>query len=612
MSGLLSGAVQLQQGARGGRAGGRDQTVAAGNDVVLQVEQDQYATGEGPCLDAATLGSCGQIEALDQDTPVEPALDARDDDEQTRLDLASQQAGLTHDQLWLRRSALGGTSQPLELEAAVHGVPHAPALPRRAGMSPRGRHGDGRALERDDAGTARDAESQRRDTVGDARDEASARGDLAASRRDISSTRRDRAAGGRDRSAVGQDVATQELDDDAVVRDQAADDRDDASDRRDATSDVGDHAAALRDASGHDRDDAGHDRDLAADLRDVQAARRDHQAALRDARALSRDRAADPDHGRERLVEVLGQAAADRGHALSDRQASAQERRIAELDRTAALSDRDAGLLDRASSGRDRGAGQEGRRSGAADREQSVHDRDSALTDRAAGAAGRSRAEQDRGTALSDRRAGRREREHADQDRDHASADREASARQRDESGRDRQIALHDRAAAADERALDALDALTGVYLRGPGLMELDRELARAERTGQPLSVAFVDVDGLKKTNDVLGHPAGDAVLRRVAGALLDGVRGSDLVLRYGGDEFVCVLVGTGPGRAATLAGRVHALLQGGDSGASASFGFSGYVRGDTSETMVQRADEDLYAGRARRQRPGGASGPVR
>ncbi|MCW2778034.1 MAG: diguanylate cyclase, partial [Frankiales bacterium] len=202
------------------------------------------------------------------------------------------------------------------------------------------------------------------------------------------------------------------------------------------------------------------------------------------------------------------------------------------------------------------------------------------------------------------------ERERADHDRGHASEDREASARQRDEAGHDRDVALHDRAASADERALDALDALTGAYLRGPGLAELDRELARADRTGEPLTVVFVDVDGLKQTNDVQGHAAGDALLRRVADALRSCLRASDVLLRYGGDEFVCVLAGSDREQALVLAGRVEAHLDAGGSGASVSLGLSEREPGDAAETMVARADAELYRGRTRRRQARNDPGP--
>jgi diguanylate cyclase (GGDEF)-like protein len=73
-------------------------------------------------------------------------------------------------------------------------------------------------------------------------------------------------------------------------------------------------------------------------------------------------------------------------------------------------------------------------------------------------------------------------------------------------------------------------------------MAELEREIARATRTRQPLVLAFVDVDHLKEINDVHGHAAGDQVLQAVAETLRTTLRGYDLIFRYGGDEFVCAL----------------------------------------------------------------------
>ena len=70
----------------------------------------------------------------------------------------------------------------------------------------------------------------------------------------------------------------------------------------------------------------------------------------------------------------------------------------------------------------------------------------------------------------------------------------------------------------------------------------MTRDLARARRAQQPLLVAFVDVDGLKAVNDEYGHAAGDTLLRAVVTALSSMLRPYDVVIRYGGDEFICVL----------------------------------------------------------------------
>ena len=107
------------------------------------------------------------------------------------------------------------------------------------------------------------------------------------------------------------------------------------------------------------------------------------------------------------------------------------------------------------------------------------------------------------------------------------------------------------------------IDGLTGVYNRRHFDERLAAEWGRAARSGSALSVVLLDVDLFKRFNDRHGHQAGDDCLRRVAAALLAGLRRpGDLIARYGGEEFVCLLPDTAPAGAVMLAEHLGAAVQ--------------------------------------------------
>ena len=152
--------------------------------------------------------------------------------------------------------------------------------------------------------------------------------------------------------------------------------------------------------------------------------------------------------------------------------------------------------------------------------------------------------------------------------------------RHRKQAARDREQAARDREQAAYERTHAGTDELTGARRRGVGLEELENEIQRARRTGQSLVAIYVDVDGLKSVNDEQGHRAGDEMLRSVVNGLRDHLRPYDLIIRLGGDEFLCVLP-TGLDEARLrVAGFRSDLSE--SVGASVSVGFSELCDGET------------------------------
>jgi diguanylate cyclase (GGDEF)-like protein len=129
--------------------------------------------------------------------------------------------------------------------------------------------------------------------------------------------------------------------------------------------------------------------------------------------------------------------------------------------------------------------------------------------------------------------------------------------------------------------------------------VELDREIERARRTEQPLVLAFVDVDGLKAINDSRGHGGGDRVLLDVANALRATLRSYDLIIRYGGDEFACVIPGQNAANVAKRLALVNTALAQAAEPASVTVGVAELQPTDSSEDLLARADAALY-----RERP--------
>ncbi|MFM9851601.1 MAG: GGDEF domain-containing protein [Sphingomonadaceae bacterium] len=133
--------------------------------------------------------------------------------------------------------------------------------------------------------------------------------------------------------------------------------------------------------------------------------------------------------------------------------------------------------------------------------------------------------------------------------------------------------------------------------------------IADVEDCGQPAALLFVDLDGLKATNDKFGHEAGDAMLRHVAMLLNASLGEADMAARLGGDEFGILLRGcdelTAHARANALAASVsHSLLDLGVCAVAARISFGvAIVRGDdTPESVVARADSAMYAQRSDRK----------
>ncbi len=146
---------------------------------------------------------------------------------------------------------------------------------------------------------------------------------------------------------------------------------------------------------------------------------------------------------------------------------------------------------------------------------------------------------------------------------------------------------------------LAALDQLTGLYNRRSGEQRLSEEIGRAMRHTRPLTVLLIDIDGLKQINDELGHAAGDLLLKNFSERLQRAIRGSDLAVRLGGDEFLVLLPECRAEEVRHVLSRVEGLefeCDGNKISCRFSRGWTDYRPGETSAQLLKRADDALYA----------------
>src|SRR5271169_3974130 len=148
-------------------------------------------------------------------------------------------------------------------------------------------------------------------------------------------------------------------------------------------------------------------------------------------------------------------------------------------------------------------------------------------------------------------------------------------------------------------RDLAMIDALTGLYNRRFAEQRLIAEVARSARKGHPLTVVLLDLDEFKHINDTYGHPAGDLVLQEFAAALNRAVRGGDLAVRWGGDEFVLILPECNHEQLKLVLDRLGPLELAWEARRfpiEYSAGWKDYASGDQPDSMLAAADQALYA----------------
>jgi diguanylate cyclase len=149
-------------------------------------------------------------------------------------------------------------------------------------------------------------------------------------------------------------------------------------------------------------------------------------------------------------------------------------------------------------------------------------------------------------------------------------------------------------------------DELTGLLNRRALNQELPRLREESERSQSPLCFLLVDLDHFKKFNDRFGHLVGDELLQFVASTLKQSTSGRDIVTRFGGEEFACVLPNTSLDHAAIPADRIREAVESltykldeRELHITVSVGYAEAQPDETTEQLIQRADMALYAAKA-------------
>lgn len=147
-------------------------------------------------------------------------------------------------------------------------------------------------------------------------------------------------------------------------------------------------------------------------------------------------------------------------------------------------------------------------------------------------------------------------------------------------------------------RELAMFDPLTGLFNRRFGDERLNAEIARSQRRGNPLTMLVFDLNNFKQVNDSYGHGVGDLVLKQFAERLQRAIRGSDLAVRVGGDEFQLLLPDCRLEHVQAVLSRLTPMeitVNGQRIPITFSAGWADYQAGESRERFLERADHALY-----------------
>ena len=386
--------------------------------------------------------------------------------------------------------------------------------------------------------------------------------------------------------ARGRALAPPESAEEVLDRGLAAADRDSAASDRDHTAAARDRSEAEADQRTSDRDQAASDRDRAATERDQRASERDRSAAQADGQTADRE-----------------QAASERDHAASDRDQIATVRDQTQTDADAQRADAptatprtsQAGVQRRSNH---RGEAADDRERAASDRIHTALDRDQSDKEAYRRTFNRNDAADDREHAVADRASTAQDRDQSEAeagqrtlDRDEAAADRLLAAADRDQGASDRRTVTNELDQSRRELRRAQVDQLTGAMGRELGTIALERAIERARHGDRRLTLARVDVRGLRRVNERQGHAAGDALLRELVGAMQMHLHADDPIVRVSGNDFVCALHDSDPEDACRRFEAIQKTIGHYHHGGSASVGFAALLPGDTLRQLAERAD---------------------
>ena len=148
-------------------------------------------------------------------------------------------------------------------------------------------------------------------------------------------------------------------------------------------------------------------------------------------------------------------------------------------------------------------------------------------------------------------------------------------------------------------------DPLTSLYNREYMNIQLTRLISKSKRDNSNLTLLLIDIDFFKKVNDTYGHLVGDIVLKEIANILKVNIRDTDMTVRYGGEEFIIILPDTNKISAINLANKLNKIISAiifkelENKNITISIGVSTYIKDDTIDSLIKRADDGLYQAKA-------------